>query len=104
METRLDNLDSSYRAVGGSQRAVEILRGGTLRSPENHAVRVFLAIALHDLGGHGEATGILPRELAETSSDRWAAYYGRAIAYYAKRFSGGGGLGCRVFGASVSGG
>ena len=81
------NLGSSYRAVGEPGRAAEILRGGLLRFPENRAMRVFLAMALHDLGEHGEATGSLLRELAETSSDRWVTHYGRAIAHYAEEFA-----------------
>jgi tetratricopeptide (TPR) repeat protein len=87
------NLGSSYRAVGEPERAVEVLRGGLMQFPENRAVRVFLAMALHDLGGYSEATGIFLRELAESSSDQWVAYYGRAIAYYAKEFSGKSGSG-----------
>jgi tetratricopeptide (TPR) repeat protein len=87
------NLGSSYRVVGEPERAVEILRGGLLRFPENRAVRVFLAMALHDLGEYSEPVGSLLRELAETASDRWVTYYGRAIAYYAKEFSGPGGSG-----------
>ena len=73
------NLGSSYRVAGEPEKAVEVLS----RSPENRAARVFLAMALHDLGESGRATEILLRELAETSSDRWINSYGRAIAEYA---------------------
>ncbi len=78
------NLGSSYRVIGEPERAVEVLS----RFPENRAARVFLAMALHDLGGTGEAMEILLRELAETSSDRWTSSYGRAIAHYAELFGG----------------
>ncbi len=87
------NLGSSYRAVDEPERAVEVLRAALLQFPENRAMRVFLAMALHDLGEHGEATGTLLQELAESSSDRWVAYYRQAIASYAKEFSSGSGSG-----------
>ena len=98
------NLGSSYRAVGEPQRAVAVLRRGILRFPDNRAVRVFLTMALHGLNEHGEATGILLRELAETSSDRWVAYYGRAIACYAKEVYDGAVRVSGVLGTSVGGG
>jgi predicted Zn-dependent protease len=85
LEGAILSLGSSYRAVGNSAKAAEVLRGGVARFPRNRAMRVFLAMALHDLDEHDQAVGILLRNLAETSSDPEISSYKEAISYYASR-------------------
>ena len=77
------SLGSSYRAVGDHVKAAGILRAGVARSPQNRAMQVFLAMALHDLGDHGQAMEILLRNLAETSSDPEISAYKEALSFYA---------------------
>lgn len=77
------NLGGSYRAVGEPAEAVEVLRRGLVKFPQNQALRTFLAMSLHDLGEHREATAILLRLLIETSSDAWIVHYQRAIDHSA---------------------
>ena len=81
------SLGISYRAVGDSAKAAEVLRAGVARSPQNRAMEVFLAMALHDLGEHERAMGILLRNLAETSFDPDIASYKKAISFYANLLS-----------------
>jgi tetratricopeptide (TPR) repeat protein len=77
------SLGSSYRAVGDHAKAGEVLRAGVARSPQNRAMQVFLAMALHDLGEHEQVMEILLRNLAETSSDPEIAAYKEALSFYA---------------------
>lgn len=83
LEGAILSLGSSYRAVGKPAEAAEVLRGGVARFPQNRAMQVFLAMALHDLNEHDEAMGLLLRNLAETSSDPEISAYKEALSYYA---------------------
>ena len=85
LEGAILSLGSSHRAVGDHAKAAEVLRGGVERFPQDRAMQVFLAMALHDAGEHDQAMGLLLRNLAETSSDPEIASYGEAISYYASR-------------------
>ncbi len=87
LEGAILSLGSSYRAVGNSAKATEVLRGGVARFPQNRAMQVFLAMALHDLGEHAEAMGILLRHLAETSSDPEILACKEALSFYADRLN-----------------
>lgn len=88
LEEATINLGSSYRVVGEPEKAAGLLRASVERFPENRALGVFLSMALHDLGEHAEATGLLLRALAETSSDPWVGRYARAITFYSERLDG----------------
>jgi tetratricopeptide (TPR) repeat protein len=81
------SLGSSHRATGGYAKAAEVLRGGVERFPQNRAMQVFLAMALHNLGEHEQAMGILLSNLAETSADPEIASYKQAIYFYAGRLN-----------------
>ena len=81
------SLGSSLRAVGDHTKAAEVLRAGVARSPQNRAMQVFLAMALHDLGDHEQALEILLRNLAETSSDPEIVAYREALSFYATRLN-----------------
>jgi tetratricopeptide (TPR) repeat protein len=87
LEGAILSLGSSYRAVGNSAKAAEVLRGGVSRFPHNRAMQVFLAMALHDLDEHAQAMEILLRNLAETSSDPEISAYKEALSYYANRLN-----------------
>jgi tetratricopeptide (TPR) repeat protein len=76
-------LGSTYRALGEYVRAEETLRQGVVEFPDDRAMQVFLAMALYNRGRHGEAMGLVLRNLAETSDDTRIRRYERAILYYA---------------------
>jgi tetratricopeptide (TPR) repeat protein len=78
-------LGSTYRALGEYRKAVEVLRGGTTRFPNNRAVQVFLAMALYNTGECRDAVELLLRNLAETTGDEGISAYKRAILFYAGR-------------------
>ena len=78
-------LGSTYRALGEYQRAVEALRSGTTRFPDNRAMQVFLAMALYNAGECREAVELLLQNLAETTGDEGISAYKRAILFYAGR-------------------
>jgi predicted Zn-dependent protease len=73
--------------VGDHAKAAEILRGGVARFPQNRAMQVFLAMALHNVGEHAQAMEILLRNLAETSSDPEISAYKEALSFYANRLT-----------------
>ena len=58
---------------------------GVARFPQSHVMRVFLAMALYNVGEHREATELLLRALAETSADPEISAYKEAILFYAGR-------------------
>ena len=87
LEGAILSLGSSCRAVGEYAKAAEVLRGGAARFPENRAMQVFLAMALHNVGEHERAMELLLRNLAETSSDAKIAPYKEAISFYANRLN-----------------
>jgi tetratricopeptide (TPR) repeat protein len=87
LEGAILSLGSSYRAAGDPAKAAEILRAGVARFPQNRAMQVFFAMALHDLDEYGQAMGILLRNLAETSSDPEISAYKEALTFYANRLN-----------------
>jgi tetratricopeptide (TPR) repeat protein len=78
-------LGSTLRALGEYGRAIEVIRNGIEEFPEGRHLKVFLAMALYNVGQHGEAMGLLLRALGETSADPDIAGYRRAILFYADR-------------------
>ena len=78
-------LGSTYRALGRYEEAGKTLREGVARYPNERVMHVFLALALYNLGDHGEATAILIENLIETTSDSGIKSYERALAFYADR-------------------
>lgn len=85
LEGAMLGLGSTYRALGEYQRAVEALRSGTTRFPDNRAMQVFLAMALYNAGECREAVELLLQNLAETTGDEGISAYSRAILFYASR-------------------
>jgi predicted Zn-dependent protease len=85
LEGAMLGLGSTYRALGECQRAVEALRGGTTRFPNNRAMQVFLAMALYNAGECREAVELLLRNLVETTGDEGISAYNRALLFYASR-------------------
>lgn len=69
--------------LGRYGQAVETLRLGVARYPEDGALRAFLAMALYNTGAHREATGTLLELLAATSGDPSVQRYRRALTHYA---------------------
>jgi predicted Zn-dependent protease len=77
-------LGSTLRALGQYPEAEATLRRGVKRFPEANDVKVFLAMALHNLGQSKAAVECLLAVLAQTSSDKEIQAYRRAITLYAQ--------------------
>jgi tetratricopeptide (TPR) repeat protein len=77
-------LGSTYRSLGRYTEAEAILRQGLDRFPQANDIKVFLAMALHNLGRSKAAVECLLTIIAETSSDKEVQGYRRAIALYAE--------------------
>lgn len=77
-------LGSTYRALGRYAEAEATLRQGLQRFPEANDIRVFLAMALYNLGQSKSAVECLLTVLAQTSSDSDIKAYRRAILFYAE--------------------
>jgi len=76
-------LGSTLRNLGQLERSAEVLRSGQAQFPDNREFDVFLALTLHDLGQHAEATKLLLTVIADTSEDPGLTAYQRAIRFYA---------------------
>ena len=77
-------LGSTYRALGRYTEAEATLRQGVEHFPEANEMKVFLAMALHNLGQSKAAVECLLAVLAQTSSDKEIQTYRRAIVLYAQ--------------------
>lgn len=78
-------LGSSYRCVGRFAEAEATLRRGVAEYADGSEFVAFLALALHNLGRHSEAAGLLLRLLADTSAAEPIRGYSRALRFYAER-------------------
>lgn len=77
-------LGSTHRVLGQYEKAVEVLRGGAERFPDDGALRTFLAMALFNTGEHHEAMRLLLELLATSSEDPYVRQYRAAIEHYAR--------------------
>ncbi|GAB6989072.1 tetratricopeptide repeat protein [Paenibacillus pini] len=78
-------LGSTYRVIGQYIQSKQILERAILTFPERQEFKVFLAMALHNLGEHAEAMNLLLKSLADTSSDVGIRRYEKAIHFYADK-------------------
>jgi tetratricopeptide (TPR) repeat protein len=77
-------LGSTYRTLGRYGEAKATLLEGLARFPEAGEIKVFLAMALHNLGESKRAIESLLLLLAETSNHEAIQAYREAIRLYAK--------------------
>ncbi|MGO4546287.1 tetratricopeptide repeat protein [Paenibacillus sp. 2TAB23] len=82
LERCLMGLGSTYRYWGYYQKAVVTLRRGLREFPENHAIQVFLAMALYNNQNYEESVELLITNLMETTSDEKLHYFKRGILAY----------------------
>ncbi|HRI82912.1 MAG TPA: tetratricopeptide repeat protein [Opitutaceae bacterium] len=80
-------LGSTLRNLGQHERSAEVLRSGRAQFPDNREFDVFLALTLHDLGRHTEATKLLLEVIADTSDDPGLTAYQRAIRFHAGKLT-----------------
>jgi tetratricopeptide (TPR) repeat protein len=76
-------LGSTLRALGRYDEAVATLRRGLDETPDDAALRTFLAMALYNTGACREAVATLLVLLAASSADTEVRRYRRAIEFYA---------------------
>jgi tetratricopeptide (TPR) repeat protein len=77
-------LGSTYRTIGEYEKSKKLLLEGIDRY-ENNGLKVFLSMALYNLGEHTEAMRLLLSIIAETSADESVITYKKAIEYYSIR-------------------
>lgn len=77
-------LGSTFRTLGRYEEAHEILSRGLREFPEAMEFRVFLAMALYNLGRPKEAVELLLDLIARTSADPDIQSYKAAISLYAQ--------------------
>ena len=77
-------LGSTYRTIGEYEKSKALLLEG-IDIFDSHALRVFLAMTLYNLGEYEEAMRILLTVIAETSGDANIEIYKKAIAFYSDK-------------------
>ncbi len=77
-------LGSTNRTLGRFAEARDTLEQGLAEFPDANEMRVFLAMADHNLGQSRKAVETLLSLLAQTTNDPAIAAYRRAIEFYAQ--------------------
>ncbi len=77
-------LGSTYRTLGEYEKSIAILKHGARLFPDANEFRVFLAMALYNIGDSKEGLGILLNVLLETTNDSGILRFKKAIALYAE--------------------
>ncbi|MEA4999912.1 MAG: tetratricopeptide repeat protein [Candidatus Limiplasma sp.] len=77
-------LGSTHRVLGNYRAAQDVFLRGLARFPQDHALSVFYAMTLHNLGCHAQAVQRLLLELTDTSADEGIQSYAKAIRFYAQ--------------------
>ena len=77
-------LGSTYRTLGRFAEARDTLEQGLADFPDAYDMRVFFAMADHNLGQSRKAVETLLSLLAQTTNDPAIAAYRRAIEFYAQ--------------------
>lgn len=75
-------LGSSYRVVGDSQEAVDILQDALEQFPDNDSSKAFLALAYYSNDQIEEAMSTLLGLLLDTTKDENILAYANALDYY----------------------
>lgn len=78
-------LGSTYRCIGEYEKSITLLTKALSLFPEDHSLRVFLALAKYNGKDFEGAIQLLLDSLVETSSSRSIQQYSRAIRYYRDR-------------------
>jgi len=85
LEGALLGLGSTYRTLGRYADAERTLRRGREQFGTGRCFDAFLAMALYNLGRHGEAMELLLSALARSSSEQSIQRYRQAILFYAAK-------------------
>ncbi|TFE00852.1 tetratricopeptide repeat protein [Jeotgalibacillus sp. R-1-5s-1] len=78
-------LGSTYRTLGEYDKSKKVLSKGIKLFPNEHAIRVFYALSLYNLGEHHDAMELLLTSLLETTSDESIRAYEKALTFYKSR-------------------
>jgi len=78
-------MGSTYRCIGGYQKAKETFERALELFPERHEYKTFLAMTYYNLGEYSKAIELLLNSLVETSKDEGVIRYQRAIQFYADK-------------------
>lgn len=77
-------LGSTLRVLGRHAQACEVLTSAVEACPDEPVLKVFLAMALHNVGRGKAAVELLLGVVADTSADAGIRAYRRAIELYAQ--------------------
>jgi tetratricopeptide (TPR) repeat protein len=80
----LTGCGSTLRFLGRCDEAVELLEGALAEFPDDGGLAAFLAMALYNVGRHHDATRMLLRLIAASSTAPNITRYRAAIEYYAE--------------------
>lgn len=75
-------LGSTYRCIGEFEKSIALLTEGISLFPDDHSLKVFLALAKYSAKDFEGSVQILLDCLVETSSCQHVKQYERAIRYY----------------------
>ncbi|MGG1663143.1 tetratricopeptide repeat protein [Brevibacillus sp. NRS-1366] len=75
-------LGSTYRCIGEFEKSISLLAEGIKLYPDDHSLRVFLALAKYSANDFEGSVQLLLDSLVETSSSEHIQLYSRAIRYY----------------------
>lgn len=78
-------LGSTYRCIGEYEKSIELLTKAISLFPEDHSLKVFLALAKYNGKDFEGAVQLLLDSLVETSSSPHIQQYSRAIRFYRDR-------------------
>ncbi|GIO10164.1 hypothetical protein J31TS6_61920 [Brevibacillus reuszeri] len=78
-------LGSTYRCLGQVEKSISLLTKGISLYPDDHSLRVFLALAKYNAKDYEGSVQLLLDSLLETSSSEHVQLYRRAIRYYRDR-------------------
>ncbi|HZG16072.1 MAG TPA: tetratricopeptide repeat protein [Candidatus Bathyarchaeia archaeon] len=75
-------LGSTYRCIGMFEKSISVLNEGISLFPDDHSLRVFLALSKYSAKDFEGSVQILLDSLVETSTCENIRRYSRAIRYY----------------------
>ncbi|WP_312117612.1 tetratricopeptide repeat protein [Brevibacillus reuszeri] len=75
-------LGSTYRCIGQVEKSISLLTKGIALYPDDHSLRVFLALAKYNAKDYEGSVQLLLDSLIETSSSEHIQLYRRALGYY----------------------
>ena len=87
LKSALLGMGSTYRCIGEYQKSVATFRHALTLFPDCPEFKVFLPMALYNVGDHFQAMELLLNTVADTSRDEGILRYQRAIRFYSDKLN-----------------